>query len=188
MTTKLITGKCRVNYVHLYAPIMNQLSGKEEYSVQLIFPKADTELYQKLSAAIEFEAREKFGSLKTKALPKYRSPLRDGDEPTETGKDLPEEYKGHWYFNAKSNPDQVPGVLKQDKTPSVDPADLVSGDYCRASVRLYGYDKNGNRGVSIALDGVQIWARGKAIGNAKARIEDEFTALELDDTSDDIYK
>ena len=56
MATKVITGKCRASFVHLFEP--HATNGSEpKYSVSLIIPKSDVETIGKIKAAIE-EAKQ----------------------------------------------------------------------------------------------------------------------------------
>jgi hypothetical protein len=46
MSTRVVTGKCRFSYFNALASRKNELSGKEEFSTQVLVPKADTETKQ----------------------------------------------------------------------------------------------------------------------------------------------
>ena len=56
MATKVITGKVRASFVHIFEP--QSINGSEpKYSCSLIIPKSDTETIGKIKAAIE-EAKQ----------------------------------------------------------------------------------------------------------------------------------
>lgn len=62
----------------------------------------------------------------------------------------------------------------------LDPADLYSGCYVRASINLYPFSKNGNKGIGAGLNNIQKLAEGEALGG-RSRAEDDFEAVEEED-------
>ena len=78
MATKVITGKVRASFVHIFEP--QSVNGSDpRYSCSFIIPKSDAETIGKIRAAIE-EAKQsgvtKWGG---KIPPSLKLPLRDGD-------------------------------------------------------------------------------------------------------------
>ena len=79
MSTKVITGKCRASYVHLFEP--HSTNGSDpKYSVSLIIPKSDTETIEKIHAAVEEAKQSGVSNWNGKIPPNLKLPLRDGDE------------------------------------------------------------------------------------------------------------
>jgi hypothetical protein len=164
MGTKVVTGKVRGSYVNVFRPRLNDMNGKEEYSMALLIPKTDTETVGKIKEAVKEAAKAKFGD---KIPAKFKTPLRDGDE--ERPDD--EAYKGHYFMNVKSA--NRPGIIDRSRQEVLDASAFVSGDYCRVSMNAYAFDVSGNRGVAFGLGNVQVIAKGEPLSNA-ARAEDEF--------------
>jgi hypothetical protein len=74
MSTRVVTGKCRFSYFNALASRKNELSGKEEFSTQVLVPKDDTVTVAALKAAAKEALFAKFGD----KIPKnVRNPLRD---------------------------------------------------------------------------------------------------------------
>lgn len=170
MSKKVVTGKVRGSYVNVFRPRMNDMNGKDEYSMAILIPKTDSATVGKIKAAIEEAKKDKFAS---KTPSNFRSPLRDGDE--ERPDD--EAYAGHYFMNLKSQ--NRPGIVDKERQEVIDSDAFISGDYCRVSMNAYAYDVNGNRGVSFGLGNVQVLEKGDPL-TSRARAEDDF-----DDWGDD---
>ena len=177
MATKVITGKCRASFVHVFEP--QSVNGSEpKYSISLIIPKSDTETLDKIRAAIE-EAKQNGATSKWsgKIPPNLKMPLRDGDV------DRPDDdaYANAYFINANSN--EKPGIVDRTRVPITDPLAIYSGCYVRASINFYPFNSNGNKGISAGLANIQFWCDGEPL-NGRVRAEDEFDALDADDEDD----
>lgn len=144
----------RAAYPHLFKPKMNDLNGKEEYSLVALFPKGCdlTELKTLVVNAIT----EKWGE-KSKWPANLKSPFRDQGEREKIidgVKVLQEGYEaGAIFINLKSN--RRPGVVNQQVKDILDHTEIYSGCWCRAQVSAFAYDQKGNRGVAFNLIHVQ---------------------------------
>ncbi len=177
--TKVITG---VNTRWSYANVWDAKSingGAPKYSVSLIIPKSDTVTVNKIKAAIQAAYEEGEGKLKgngkfVPALDTIKTPLRDGD------KERPgdEAYKGCYFINANSA--TAPGIVDADRQPIMDRSEVYSGVYGRASINLYAFNSNGNRGIACGLNNLQKIRDGEPLGG-KSRAEDDFAAEDDDD-------
>ena len=186
MSTKVITGKCRASFVHIFEP--KSVNGSDpKYSMSLIIPKSDTKTLRAIRAAVD-EAIEngitnKWGG---KRPGKLSLPLHDGDE--ERDEDLA--YADAFYINATSF--EKPGVVDNKKgrdgkpIPITDPLQVYSGCYVRASINFYPFNVNGNKGVGAGLNNVQFWCDGEPL-NGRVRAEDEFDALDVEDDDEDDF-
>ena len=177
MSTKVITGKVRASFVHVFEP--QSVNGSEpKYSCSFIIPKSDTETIAAIKAAIEQAKQEGVPKWGGKVPPNLKTPLRDGDA------DRPDDpnYADSYFVNAKSN--KRPGEVDQRLITITDPLEVYSGCYVRASISFYPFNTNGNRGVACGLQNVQKWCDGEPL-NGRARAEDEFGAL--DDVDDDDF-
>ena len=175
--TKVITG---VNTKWSYANVWDAKSingGTPKYSVSLIIPKDDTVTVNKINAAIKAAYEEGHSKLKGNAkvcppLEAIKTPLRDGD------KERPgdEAYKNSYFINANSP--TAPGIVDANRQPIIERSEVYSGVYGRASISLYAFNSNGNRGIACGLNNLQKIRDGEPLGG-KARAEDDF------DTEDD---
>ena len=177
--TKVITGpQTRWSYANVWdAKSIN--GGAPKYSVSLIIPKSDTKTVEKINAAIqaayeEGQSKLKGNSKSVPALSLIKTPLRDGD--TERPDD--EAYKNCYFINANSA--TAPGIVDADRNPILERSEVYSGVYGRASISLYAFNSNGNRGIACGLNNLQKISDGEPLGG-KARAEDDFDTEDDDD-------
>ena len=177
--TKVITGPNTVfSYLNCWEPKAIQ-GGNPKYSVSLIIPKSDTRTVQKIKAAIQAAYEEGQSKLKgngktVPALSVIKTPLRDGD--LERPDD--EAYKNAFFINANSG--TAPGIVDADCNPILNRSEMYSGVRGRASINLYAYNVNGNRGIACGLNNLQKLADGEPLGG-KSRAEDDFATEDDDD-------
>ena len=112
-----------------------------------------------------------------KLPPNLKLPLRDGDV------DRPDDpaYENSYFINATSQ--EQPGVVDRKKVKITDPLAIYSGCYIRASINIYPFNANGNRGIAAGLSNIQFWEDGEPL-NGRVRAEDEFDALDAEDDED----
>ena len=177
--TKVITGvKTRWSYANVWDPkSINE--GTPKYSVSLIIPKDDTVTVNKIKAAIqaayeEGEAKLKGNGKSVPALSTLKTPLRDGD--LERPDDAT--YANAYFINANSA--TAPGVVDADRNPIMERSEVYSGVYGRASINLYAFNSNGNKGIACGLNNLQKISDGEPLGG-KSRAEDDFASEEDDD-------
>ena len=176
MSTKVMTDKVRASFVHLFEP--QSVNGSEpKYSCSFIIPKSDTETIGKIKAATEEARQEGVPKWGGKIPPNLKLPLRDGDV------DRPDDpnYEGCYFINASGK--EKPGVVDRRRVPITDPLTVYSGCYVRASLNIYPFNTNGNRGIAAGLNNVQLWCDGEPL-NGRVRAEDEFDALDDADEDD----
>lgn len=177
--TKVITGsKTRWSYANVWDP-KSINGGTPKYSISLIIPKSDTKTIEKIQAAIQAAYEEGQSKLKgngksVPALSVLKTPLRDGDE--ERPDD--EAYKGSYFINANSS--TAPGIVDADRNPILERSEVYSGVYGSASINLYAFNSNGNKGIACGLNNLQKLSDGEPLGG-KSRAEDDFA----DDDDDD---
>jgi len=170
MSTRVTTGEVRASYFSALAPRKNELSGKDEFSTQILIPKTDTETIAELKAAAKEALVAKFGD----KIPKnVRNPLRDGDTETkQDGSPLGKEYQGHFFCNVKST--SKPGAIDTHGNDLIGADDIVSGDYIRVSLNAYAYSQAGNNGVSFGLNNILLVRKGEPLGGAKPSAAADF--------------
>jgi len=177
--TKVITGpRTRWSYANVWDP-KSINGGTPKYSVSLIILKSDTKTVEKIKAAIQAAYEEGQGKLKgngrsVPALSAIKTPLRDGD--LERPDD--EAYKNSYFINANSA--TAPGIVDADRNPVMERSEVYSGVYGRASISLYAFNTNGNKGIACGLNNLQKISDGEPLGG-RSRAEDDF---DTDDEED----
>lgn len=175
-TTKVITGKVRLSYAHLFKAVSLSDDQEPKYSVCLLIPKSDKDTLKKINAAIEAAKQQGVSLWGGKIPPNLKTPLRDGDEERP---DQPE-YEGVYFINASSK--TAPGVVDKNVQPILDSTEVYSGCYARVSINFYPFNKAGNKGVACGLNNVQKIADGDYLGG-RSRAEDDFDPI-YDDEDD----
>lgn len=180
--TKVVTGKVRLSYVNIFRSRSFREGQDAKYSVCLLVPKSDKATVKKIKTAIEAAIAEgtasKWGGKKPGKL---WTPLRDGDD--ERADEAPE-YKGMYFLNARS--DQKPGIVDRDLNEILDPDEVYSGCWGRASINFFPFDNSGNRGVGVGLNNIQKLKDGERLGSARASAENDFgDGFEDEDDDDD---
>jgi len=173
-TAKVITGKVRFSYAHLFKPVAISEGQEPKFSVCLLIPKTDKETLKKIKAAIEAAKTQGISMWGGKAPANLKTPLRDGDEERP---DQPE-YEGMFFINA--NAKTRPGIVDKDLNEILDSSEVYSGCYGRASINFYPFNQAGNRGIGCGLNNVQKIADGDYLGG-RSKAEDDFSENFEDD-------
>lgn len=163
MSTKVVTGKVRFSFCHVFEPQQPLGGGEPKYEITLLIPKSDASTVGKIRAAI-VEARENFckknGASALPASPKH--PLHDGDGLRDSGEPFGPECKGCYVLKARCK--QKPVVVDAFGNPITDSSEVYGGCYGRASITLFGYNTAGQKGIGAALLAVQKLHDGEAFG------------------------
>lgn len=185
-STKVITGKVRLSYVHIFEP-QSIDGGDEKYSCSILIPKSDKETLRKIKIAVDAAIELGKSKWNGKIPANLKKPLRDGDE--ERPDD--ESYAGHYFLNATSK--NKPGIAKPiGKGPDgktkfqeiTDSTEVYSGCYAKVSLNFYPFDMKGNKGIAAGLNNVVKVQDGEFLGG-KAKVEDEFADEDFDSYEDD---
>jgi hypothetical protein len=175
----VVTPPGIASYAFVWKPQPSMNPGQEpKFSITLLLPKKSD--LSALKKAVDAAATKKFGE-KGPALLKsgrLKSPFRDGDE------ERPDDklYTGKIFFSARSN--QAPKVVDESLQPIMDQFEFYSGCQCRISVYAFGYDVNGNKGVSFSLNNVQKLGDGERL-SGRLSAEEEFGDSSLSSDDDD---
>lgn len=198
---KVITGKVRLGYPHLFKA-KAQEEGEPKFSAELLIPKADTKTVAKIRAAQNAAAQsEKGRKLLGDAAPtfgsekfphkKFTDTLRDGDDPDEN--DGHPERAGHWFISVRSSAQYKPGIVDKNRDTVFDESQVYGGVWARVSMAAFAFDTKGKKGVSFGLNNVQVLGYGDPFGAPREAAEDEFNdefedadAPAGDDGSDDM--
>lgn len=173
---RVVTGKVRLSYVHLFKPYSAVEGGEEKYSVTVLIPKEDAETKKRIDNAIEAAAKEATQKIWNGIRPpKIAIPIYDGDG-VRPSDDMPfgEECKGHWVITVSSKADQAPEVIDRFRNPIIDPFEVKSGDYGRVSIRFFAYMFGGKKGIGAGLGNVQKLADGEPLGGSRIKAADDF--------------
>ena len=151
-----------------------------KYNVCIIIPKSDTATVDKIKKAIEAAkevGKAKLADKNGRIPSNIKVPLRDGDDERSDDPAFADSY----FINATSL--EKPGIVDRKRIPLTDPLSIYSGCYIRASVNLYPFNANGNRGIAAGLSNIQFWEDGDPL-NGRVRAEDEFDSLDAEDDED----
>lgn len=185
----LVLRKVRIAYPEVFEPKHNDLSGKDEYSVQVRLYENNPEhmkIVEMINAAKEVAANAFWG--------RDAKAFNARVEKIDNNKGLRHNDEGGFYFlSAKRRPDQqAPRIVGRDRTVELRPEDgkIYSGAVCNVVVDLWCYSgkaKNGTPiqpGFSFTLCGIQFVEDGDPIGGASVATDDDFDELEADDDPD----
>ncbi len=156
-TTKVITGKVRLCYLHVFEPQTVLGGDKKKYSASVLISKDDKVTLKKVQDAIKLAAENGKAKLGGKVPANLKTPLRDGDIDRE---DDPN-YANCMFLNASSG--LKPGVVDAELNPIMDSEDFYSGCYGRVSVNFYAFNTNGNKGIACGLNNLQKLADGERL-------------------------
>lgn len=166
-STKVLTGEVRFSYLSVVTPKAGPDGGREKYSVSLIIKKTDTATINAMNKAIDacIAANQSLFTRNGKPLPKEMIKgafLRDGDKE----KFDDEAYKGCYFINASSV--RKPSVVDANVQEIIDPTEIYSGMYGRATVNFYVYNKDTSKGIACGLGNLQKLRDGEPLGGGSS--------------------
>lgn len=164
--TKVITGKVRFSYAHVFEPYSMEEGQPGKYSVSLIIPKSDKKTIAKIKKAIKKAYDEGKATFGGKAPKNWNNPLRDGDEHRQDN----HEYENSMFVTANSL--RKPGIVDADLEPIMDRDEFYSGCYGRASINFYAFNVSGNKGVAAGLSNLQKLEDGESLLGGPSPEED----------------
>jgi hypothetical protein len=170
MGKKIKLRNCRLSFPSVFKKaVFNGQEGK--YEATFLFPKSDTETYEKIMSAIEDIKKENKGA----KIPKDKLCIKDGDEIEYDG------YEGMWAIKASNN--SRPTVVNRDKTPLVEEDGVIyAGCYVNGIIELWYQNNSYGKRINANLLGVQFVKDGEPFGDgAKVASEDDFDDIDDDD-------
>jgi hypothetical protein len=165
-STKVITGKVRFSYAHVFEPSAISEGDDKKYSVSILIPKKDLETLAKVKKAVEAAKQGGKGKWNGKIPPVLKLPLRDGD--AERPDD--EAYEGMMFLNASSK--NKPGIVDENTDPVMSKDDFYSGCFGRASVNFYAFNVSGNKGIAVGLNNLQKLEDGDRLSGGPSAADD----------------
>jgi hypothetical protein len=181
MVERAVTDKVRFSYVHAFAPFAFNAGDPEKYSTQLLIPKEDKKTLSRIKAAVnkikaDPEAVKRWGGKVPSGIMSF---LNDGDAIADTRP----ECAGCYYVNAKNT--LQPGIVDASCQEIIDPAELYSGCYGRASLTLFPYNKNGSKGIGVWLNNLQKLDEGEPLSSVQPNAADDFATFSGGTEEDD---
>lgn len=168
METKVVTGKVRFCYCHVFTPTSIEEGGTKKYNVSIVIDKEDKKTIDKINKAVEaaiIAGIEKIGK-NGKPVANLKMPLRDGD--VERGDDPT--YAGKMFLNANSS--RKPGIVDENLDEIMNESDFYSGCYGRASLNFYAFNVSGNKGIACGLNNLQKTEDGEPLAGAGNAADD----------------
>lgn len=150
------------SYVTVLKPKADK-KGNLKYSISILIPKSREKELEPLKAAALAVATEKWGAKGAAIFQNQQYPLiRDGDKPNAEG-EVDSNAKGCWVIRSRS--DRKPGIVGPNPKEEVffDEENCYSGCWFRVQGGLFAYEAEGNKGVSIGLNNVQVCRQGTRI-------------------------
>ena len=167
--TKVVTGKVRFSFCNLFEPKAFQEGAEPKYSVMLLIPKTDVATLNRIKAAIDAAAQK---GLQMPAV--LKTTLKDADKDTnqdgEVFKDIWPYTEGHYIISVSSK--TAPQIVDAQLNPIIDPIEVYSGCYGRASINFFAYNNSGNKGISAGLNNIQKLEDGEPLGNVSTAEQD----------------
>ena len=167
-STKVVTGKVRFCYEHVFEPSAIDEVSQKKYSVCILIPKSDTKTVSEINRAIEAAkeaGRSKLAGKNGVIPPNIKTPLRDGD--IDRSDDLA--FKGCYFINANSL--RKPALVDRDLNPIMDKNDFYSGCYGRVSINFYAYNVS-SKGIAAGLNNIQKLEDGDPLTGGSSVDED----------------
>lgn len=176
-STKVVTGKVRFCYTHVFEPSTMNEDDAPKYSVCILIPKTDTKTITAINKAIEaakIAGKSKIADKNGKIPASLKTPLRDGDEERS---DDPA-FEGMYFINA--NTTRRPAVVDKSLNPIMDKEEFYSGCYGRASVNFYAFNVQ-SKGIAAGLQNLQKLEDGEPLSGGSTADEDFGGENEWDD-------
>ena len=182
MTDNIITPEFRVSFPSVFRPGKPAQPGAEpKYGLTMLFPHPSKmtpaqkpqydAFFAKVKQAADAALLEKFGGKMSdeKFRKSLKKAFRDQGEKSFEGYE-----EGALFANCSSK--QRPGLVDAKNQDIIEEQYFYPGCYARASVRVFAYDSNGNRGWSLGLQNVQKLRDGEPLGG-RTRASDDFQSV-----------
>lgn len=167
-TTKVITGKVRFCYEHVFEPTAVNEGDTPKYSICVLISKDDTATLGKIKKAVEAAkqaGKAKLADKNGKIPSNIKLPLRDGDD--ERGDDPA--FENCYFLNASSS--RKPSIVDRNLDPIMDKDEFYSGCYGRASINFYAFNVQ-SKGIAAGLNNLQKLEDGEPLAGGSTAAED----------------
>ena len=160
-----------LSFPNIFTPRAPAEGAEPRYSLNLVFDdKAqNSPEYAAMQKEVIACAKEKFGD--DVDMNSLRLPFRNAGEKDYSGYD-----DGHMFVSAWSK--KRPGLIDARRAEILDPNDIWPGQIARATIKPFAYNVSGNKGVSFALNNVQIVKRDMPRLDGRKAPEDDFAEVD----------
>ena len=168
-STKVITGKVRFCYAHVFEPVTMNDGDNPKYNISILIPKSDKKTLDKIKKAIEAAkqaGKAKIADKNGKIPSTIKLPLRDGDE--ERSDD--DAFANSYFLNATSN--RKPTIVDRNLDQIMDKDEFYSGVYGRISLNMFAFNTSGNKGIAAGLQNLQKLEDGEMLAGGSTADED----------------
>ena len=163
----VVITQCVLSYPHLFEPRAAAPGAEPKFSANLILPALDEADNAILAEVMNHAIAQKF----PQGAPQNLSmPWRTVDEKTP-------EYTGRNCINAGTSAKNPPDVVLEDPSKRATPQDIYPGIGVNVYLGCFAYDTAGNRGVSFALNAIQVADRTLPNLGNKMAPENVFSAV-----------
>lgn len=160
---KMRTSECRIAFANIFVAKAAMQAGRpDQFGVCMLFDKNDPYLLEMKAAARKLGEAEWPTFWDDAKARRKKWPFRDGD----TEKPGQEAFAGKTFINATST--VKPQLFDGRVQPITDPEEFGSGDYARALVNFFCFEKAGNSGVAVGLIALQRTRKGERLGGIDA--------------------
>ena len=162
-----------LSFPHLFSPRPRAPGGEPVYQCSLLFDQQAqrSPAYAALKRAVAECIEEEFGTGKSRDsgfVAGLRLPFRKCSEKQYKGYDIP----GGFYISPWTK--SRPGVIDAQRNEITLAEDVWAGQLARITVAAFAYNTSGNRGVSFALNNVQICRTDGERLDGRRAAKDEF--------------
>ena len=167
-----------ISYPKLFEPEEN-LSGRLQYSAQLVIPKKHPQLGELKEKVIAI-AKEAFPKMK---LSQLKIGLRDNDVDTNSEGEVRSaadpRLAGTMFLNANADVKRQPQVVDRKLRVVEDDSGIYAGCKVNVSLSIFSYDQSGSKGVGFGLGNIQVVETGERWDGRRSAF-DEFEEIEDD--------
>jgi len=180
-------------FVHVFKPEVpgngSTVKSKDpKFKLVLVWDKEAQESpeFKKMKKVCIATAKSKFGDTDDTVMKikkrKIRMPWRPTSDYGDEGYGFPFDQDGWMFANFSST--QRPGIVDRKARAIEDESTFFSGCKARVTYAPWAYDRDGNKGVTLLLNNVQMIAKGDRLAG-RPDAEDDFDAVEGEDGDDD---
>lgn len=163
---KIMIKNARLSFPSLFKKASFNGEPGNKYEATFLFPKTDTETYDKVMEAIEICKKEN----KIK-VPDNKLFIKDGDDYDYDG------YEGMWAVKASNI--KRPTTINRDRTVvAEEDAVFYAGCYVNALIEPWAQNNNYGKRINANLLGVQFVKDGEPFGDATVASEDDFEDID----------
>ena len=173
-----VTPTGKVSFPNVFKPQLNKLNQKNEYSLDLLFSKADD--LSGMRGVIDLAIEDKWGDKKPKNLV---LPFKDGNDKLDKEGNQRLEYKDTIHIRFKN--ESKPGLVDRNKDEIIDAKEFYGGCFARVHYSAYAYEKGANKGVTLYLQNIQKVKDGEPLGGGVIDPDAIFEVVEAPESKAD---